>query len=207
MRRAALLLGALALAACARGASNGSTAPTSSLAVAATSTPTSATTTPPTQGRTTTSADDPNESLAFTNVAAVDVAAVVAAHCSMRPLLIPTAVPSGWLADVTTATTSMSIVYRSPDGTSRIGIAIVVPNPPAPTGNASQQFLGFRGDLNSLYQIDDTSNPTSSRELLWTEPGAPYPPVPGIQGVPYYVTSAGVTEAAFWNFARSLHTT
>jgi hypothetical protein len=98
----------------------------------------------------------------------------------------------------------MSIIYRSPDGTSRIGIAIAVPNPPTPTATTSQQFLGFRGDQNSMYQIDDTSNPTSWRELLWTEPGAPYPPIPSIRGVPYYVNSAGVTETVFWNFARSV---
>ena len=178
---------------------SGSSATTATTAVALTI--------PSALGRTTTSVNGPDQPVTFTNVAAIDVATLVAAHCSMRPLLIPTVVASGWLADIETTAEYMSIVYRSPDRTSRIGIAIAVPNPPTPTGNVSQQYPRFRGDQNSLYQIDDNSNATSRRELLWTEPGAPYPPLPGIEGVPYYVNSDGVTETAFWNFAQSLHIT
>ena len=81
--------------------------------------------------------------------------------------------------------------------------AAVVPNPP-PTGpHGSQAKPSFHGDKNSLYQVDDTTQPAGPRFLIWNEAGTWAEPN-GLTGVPYMLSTTGLTEGEFWATANSL---
>jgi hypothetical protein len=118
-----------------------------------------------------------------------------------KPLLVLIGVPSDWRAEVTVSSASFSATYRS--GGKRITLAIAAANPPLPGEHTVQSSPTFHGDARALYQIADRRDPASERWLLWVEAGTWSQPGPG--GIPYMLSSAGVTEAEFWTFAGSLH--
>jgi len=121
-----------------------------------------------------------------------------------KPLLLPSAIPVSWSARVTSVTPSFfSVTYTSPDGAKSLDFAIQVPNPPAVGPNASQSHPNFHGDRRSLAQVDDTTQLTSRRLLIWNEPGTWSEPN-GLLGVPYYIVGSGLTDAEFWSFANSV---
>jgi hypothetical protein len=95
-----------------------------------------------------------------------------------------------------------SVTYTSPDGAKSLTFAIEVPNPPAAGPNGSQSHPNFHGDRVSLSQVDDTTQPTSRRFLMWNEPGTWAQPN-GLPGVPYFIVSTGLTNAEFWSLANS----
>jgi hypothetical protein len=139
-----------------------------------------------------------------TTVAAADSlvrTTVTGAH----PLLLPTAIPANWSALVTNLSPSFfTVTYTSPDGTKSVAFAIQVPNPPPPGPHGSQSNPNFHGDRLSLYQVDDTTQATSSRFLMWNEPGTWSEPN-GLPGVPYFMSTEGLTDAEFWSMANSAH--
>jgi hypothetical protein len=92
-----------------------------------------------------------------------------------------------------------SVVYLAADGR-RIVFGIVVPNLGPGSANARQSEPVFRG-VRAGYQVDDATVPTSSRSLMWNEPGTP---LGGQSGVPYFLTTAGLTETEFWTMANSI---
>jgi hypothetical protein len=96
-----------------------------------------------------------------------------------------------------------SVMYTSPDGSNAISFAIVVPNPPPPGPYGSQSQPNFHGDFHSLYQVQDMTVPTSDRWLIWNEPGTWTMPN-GLPGVPYFLYTKGLTEAAFWALANAI---
>jgi hypothetical protein len=121
-----------------------------------------------------------------------------------RPLLLPAIAPTYSSAQITyLSSSSFTVTYTSRDGTQSVTFAIVVANPPPPGSHGSQANPNFRGDRRSLYQVDDTTQATSSRFLIWNEPGAWSEPN-GLPGVPYYLRSEGLTDAEFWSIANSL---
>jgi hypothetical protein len=58
-------------------------------------------------------------------------------------------------------------------------------------------YRGVRAD----YQVDDATVPTSHRGLMWNEPGTA---IGGQPGVPYFLTTDGLTETEFWTIANSI---
>jgi hypothetical protein len=121
-----------------------------------------------------------------------------------NPLVLPSAIPASWSAVVTNLTSSFfTVTYTSPDGAKEVDFAIVVPNPPPPGPHGSQVNPRFHGDKNSLYQVDDTTQPAGPRFLLWNEPGTWTEPN-GLPGVPYFLATKGLIEAEFWATANSL---
>lgn len=121
-----------------------------------------------------------------------------------HPVLLPTAIPANWSAVVTNLSSSFfTVVYTSPDGTKEVDLAIVVPNPGPPGRYGSQSNPKFHGDRRSLYQVEDTTKRTSPRFLIWNEPGTWSQPN-GLPGVPYMLSTTGLTDAQFWAIANSL---
>jgi len=128
-------------------------------------------------------------------------ATVTGAH----PLLLPTTIPSNWSAVVTNLGPSFfTVTYTSPNGAKEVELAIVVPNPPPPGAHGSQSNPRFHGDRHSLYQVADKTTSTSPRFLIWNEPGTWSEPN-GLPGVPYMLSTTGLTDAEFWAIANSLH--
>jgi len=129
-------------------------------------------------------------------------ATVTGAH----PLLLPPAIPANWSASVTNLSSSFfTVTYTSPDGAKEVDFAIEVPNPGPPGPHGSQSNPSFHGDRHSLYQVGDKTQTTSPRFLIWNEPGTWSEPN-GLPGVPYALSSTGLTDAEFWAIANSLHT-
>jgi hypothetical protein len=121
-----------------------------------------------------------------------------------NPLILPSTIPANWSAVVTNLSSSFfTASYTSLDGKQEVDFAIMVPNPPLPGQHASQANPRFHGDTNSLYQVDDTTQPASPRLLMWNEPGTWTEPN-GLPGVPYLLSTKGLTEAEFWSTANSL---
>jgi hypothetical protein len=117
----------------------------------------------------------------------------------LQPVLLPSAVPSEFQAQLYDDSRGFSVIYVVGDGR-RIQFSIVVPNPPPANGNARQSRPLYRG-VRADYQIDDGTVPTSHRWLMWNEPGTP---LDGQPGVPYFLTTDGFTETEFWKIANSI---
>jgi hypothetical protein len=127
-------------------------------------------------------------------------AAVTGAH----PVLLPSAIPASWSAEVTNlSASSFTVTYTSPDGAQTVILAIQVPNPPPPGAQGSQSAPMFHGDTHSLYQVDDKTLATSHRFLIWNEPGTWSEPN-GLPGVPYFLTASSLTDSEFWAIANSV---
>jgi hypothetical protein len=121
-----------------------------------------------------------------------------------HPVLLPGAISSSWSAVLTMLTPAFfDIIYTSSDDRQTVELAIVVPNPPPPGQNGSQSHPHFHGDIHSLYQINDKTQPTSDRWLMWNEPGRWTEPN-GSPGVPYFLTAKGLPDVQFWAVANSL---
>jgi hypothetical protein len=117
----------------------------------------------------------------------------------VQPVLLPSAVPSGFQAQLYDDTGSFSVMYVVGDGRF-IQFAIVIPNPPPGSANVRQSHPVFRG-VRAGYQVDDATVPAGQRWLMWTEPGTPYG---GLPGVPYFLRTDGFTETEFWTIANSI---
>jgi len=117
----------------------------------------------------------------------------------VQPVLLPTAIPAGFQAQLYDDASSFSVDYLAAGGR-RISFAIVVPNPGPGTSNVRQSSPIYRG-IRADYQVDDATLPTSHRWLMWNEPGTA---VGGQPGLPYFLSTEGFTESEFWNIANSI---
>lgn len=115
------------------------------------------------------------------------------------PVLLPSAIPSGFEVQLYDDIGGFSAVYLAADGR-KITFSIVVPNPAPGNANVRQSRPVFRG-VRADYQVDDGTVPTSQRWLMWTEPGTA---LGGQPGVPYFLTTDGFTETEFWRIANSI---
>jgi hypothetical protein len=61
----------------------------------------------------------------------------------------------------------------------------------------------FRGGT-ADYFVYDASSPLSQRWLMWNEPGTMANPQTKGPGVPYFLSSDGLTDQEFWQMANSL---
>jgi hypothetical protein len=79
----------------------------------------------------------------------------------------------------------------------------VVANPPPGTDKAVNRTMKFRG-VTATYQIADGSSPLSQRWLMWNEPGTMPNSSIKAPGIPYFMSSEGLTDQEFWQIANSL---
>jgi hypothetical protein len=91
----------------------------------------------------------------------------------------------------------------------RIHIGIVAANPSPPQGNEAQVQLAFRSDPRAVRRIDNATNPTSLRYVVWNEPAQKLPASSYVfdvrcKCVPYVLSTEGLTEAQFARVAASL---
>jgi len=117
----------------------------------------------------------------------------------VTPVLLPSAIPSGFQVQLYDDNGGFSASYVAADGR-KIMFSIVVPNPAPGTANARQSQPMFRG-VRAEYHVDDGTVPTSHRWLMWNEPGTA---AGGQPGVPYFLTTDGFTETEFWTIANSI---
>jgi len=117
----------------------------------------------------------------------------------VHPVLLPAAVPAAFQAQLYDDPSSFSVQYLAAGGR-KISFAIVVANPPPGTSNVRQSRPTYRG-VRADYQIDDATVPTSHRWLMWNEPGTS---VDGQPGLPYFLSTEGLTESEFWVIANSV---
>ena len=120
-----------------------------------------------------------------------------------RPIMVLNAVPESWVAELSVDSSFFSVTFHEPSGPKAIGLTIA-PATPRPAGeHGVDTYPNFHGDQASVYQVADSTDPTSPRGLLWTETGSwsgwSKP------GVPYLLAGSGLTDAEFWEFANSLH--
>jgi hypothetical protein len=126
-------------------------------------------------------------------------AAVRATVKSTQPVLLPTALPGGpYDATVNASADGFDIEYRSDLRDKTISFGIVVANPPPGTATSSDTRVPFRSGA-AEYFVYDPSAPQSSRWLMWSEGGSPK-----TGGVPYFLSTTGLTDQEFWQVANSL---
>jgi hypothetical protein len=119
------------------------------------------------------------------------------------PLLLPTALPPQMEALVYATPDGFNVEYRSDQRDKDITLGIVVPNPPPGGPNSSLGYVNFRSGM-ADYEVYDVTGPLSSRWLMWIEPGTMAVPQTKQPGVPYFLTSEGLTDQEFWQVANSL---
>jgi hypothetical protein len=117
----------------------------------------------------------------------------------VHPVLLPSAIPTGFQVQLYDDSGGFSAVYGSADGR-KITFSIVVPNPALGSGNGRFSQPTFRS-VRADYMIGDTAQAASPRWLMWNEPGTP---LGGQPGVPYFLTTDGFTESQFWQIANSI---
>ena len=122
-----------------------------------------------------------------------------------RPLLFPNAIPDGWTGEASFPDHSDFFVrFASPDGSKMLSFALIAANGREPEAHTVQTEPKFHNDARSLYQVQDSTDPTSFRWLQWDEPGL-YGANASSPTVPYYLDASGLTDAEFWAIANSLH--
>jgi len=122
-----------------------------------------------------------------------------------RPVLLPKAVPPGYTAEATVSADDFQVTYSSLDGSRRIFFKLGLAQPPPPQPDGTQSHPRFRG-VTALYQVDSQAPPTSRRFIEWGEPGTASPnlQIKPEYGVPYFLSTEGLSEAEFWQIANSV---
>jgi hypothetical protein len=135
-----------------------------------------------------------------------DVASVLRGLGLANPTVLPVAVPIDWKVELSVTGGAYAIRYTSPVGGRSVTLQIAIANPPLPGARTEQSDNPFRGDPHGHYQAIDTADPGTHRSLQWTEPGIWIGQPAAGPGVPYYLTSEGISHAGFWSIAHSLVT-
>jgi hypothetical protein len=139
----------------------------------------------------------------FTPAAAEAI--IRASVTNTRPVLLPQSFPGTFDAQLpNTGPDSFSVFYESDLRDKMITLSIEAPNPPPATGpNARLTAVTFRG-VTARYQVYDTTSPVSMRWLMWYEPGTMANRLSKAPGVPYFISTSGLTDQEFWQVANSL---
>jgi hypothetical protein len=121
-----------------------------------------------------------------------------------HPVLLPGQLPAAIVeASVFASPDSFNIVYRSDQREKSITFGIVVANPPPGSEQTVTRAVKFRG-VTAQYQVYDPSSPLSQRWLMWNEPGTMATQMTKAPGVPYFLSTDGLTDQEFWQLANSL---
>lgn len=120
-----------------------------------------------------------------------------------RPILVLNGVPESWVAELNVDSATFSVNFHEPSGPKGVSLTIATATPRPAGEHGVDTNPNFHGDRASVYQVADSTDPTSPRGLLWTESGTwsgwSKP------GVPYVLGGFGLTDAEFWELANSLH--
>jgi hypothetical protein len=121
-----------------------------------------------------------------------------------RPVLVPSQLPAGFVeASVNAAADNFTVEYRTPQRDKSIYFGIVVANPPPGTKQTVTRAVTFRG-VTAQYQVYDPASPLSQRWLMWNEPGTMAQQMTKAPGLPYFLSTDGLTDQEFWQLANSL---
>jgi hypothetical protein len=153
----------------------------------------------------------PSGGKAYTGVMTPEqaAAAVRAQVTDTHPVLLPSFVPAGWDATVFINPDGFTVRYQSDQRDKSIEFGAVVANPPPGGPSSKDTYVKFRNALPlkfakpgyAEYFVYDPTVATSNRWLTWIEPGT----TPGWNGgVPYFLSTTGLTDAEFWQVANSL---
>ena len=120
-----------------------------------------------------------------------------------KPVLMPGWLPAGLEAQVNANADFFSIEYQSDQRDKSISFGILVGQPPPGDTHSQESTVKFRGGT-ADYFVYDTSSPLSQRWLEWNGPGTMANPQTKAPGVPYFLSSDGLTDQEFWQIANSL---
>jgi hypothetical protein len=121
-----------------------------------------------------------------------------------HPVLLPSRLPNAIVdAAVSAGADGFSVVYRSDQRDKSISLGIVAANPPPGTEQTVTRAVKFHG-VTAQYQDYDPASPLSRRWLMWNEPGTMAEQVMKVNGVPYFLSTDGLTDQEFWEVANSL---
>jgi hypothetical protein len=121
-----------------------------------------------------------------------------------HPVLLPSQLPNAIVdAAVSAGTDGFSVVYRSDQRDKSILLGIMAANPPPGTEQTVTRAVKFHG-VTAQYQVYDPASPLSRRWLMWNEPGTMAEQVMKVNGVPYFLSTDGLTDQQFWEVANSL---
>jgi hypothetical protein len=129
--------------------------------------------------------------------------AVRNAVTASKPVLMPGRLPVGVEAQVRATADNFSVQYQSDQRDKTITWGIVVAQPPPGGAQAVETHVKFRTGT-ADYFVYDTKSPLSQRWLEWVEPGTMANPEAKTPGVPYFLSTDGLTEQEFWQIADSL---
>lgn len=133
-------------------------------------------------------------------------ALIRASVTTTRPVLLPQSFPGTFDAQsANTSPDSFSVFYESDLRDKMITLSLNEgPNPPPATDpHARLTMVTFRG-VTAQYRVYDTTSPVSMRWLMWNEPGTITNSVSKAPGVPYFLSTSGLTDKEFWQVANSL---
>jgi hypothetical protein len=133
-------------------------------------------------------------------------AMIRASVTNTRPVLLPQSFPGTFDAQIeTTSSDSFVVFYESDLRDEVITLSIdEAPNPPPATDpHARLTTVTFRG-VTAQYEVYDTTSTVSIRGLMWNEPGTITNSVSKAPGVPYFLSTSGLTDQEFWQVANSL---
>lgn len=149
------------------------------------------------------SAPSPN-SLPATMTPAEAETAIRKLVTTARPVLLPSQLPSGFVdASVTASADYFNVEYRTSQRDKSIYFGIVVANPPPGNKQTVTKTVTYRG-VTAQYQVYDPASPLSQRWLMWNEPGTMATQMTKAPGVPYFLSTDGLTDQEFWQLANSL---
>jgi hypothetical protein len=121
-----------------------------------------------------------------------------------HPVLLPQTLPGVFEAQPSVSPDSFAVLYQSDLRDKEISMGTMVANPPPATDpHARLITFKFRG-VTAQYQVYDTSSSRSMRWLMWNEPGTMTNSLSKAPGVPYFLSTGGLTDQEFWQVANSL---
>jgi hypothetical protein len=126
----------------------------------------------------------------------------------IHPVLIPAWLPAGMEAQVALAYGGYNVVYRSDQRDKRISLSA---SPTNLANYGSGEPVKFRG-VSAMYHVDDSGSALSPRWLTWYEPGLYIGYASELSwgkfpGIPYFLSTDGMTDQEFWQVANSLKQT
>jgi hypothetical protein len=122
---------------------------------------------------------------------------------AVHPVLLPSWLPADMEAQVMAGSDGFTIAYMSDQRDKRISLVIVIPNPPSGGEHGEGGPVKFHG-ITAQYGVNDSTSPLSQRWLMWNEPGSMPNSGPKLSGIPYFLSTDGLTEQEFWQVANSL---
>ncbi len=127
---------------------------------------------------------------------------IKATVAQVEPLLLPTAIPAGSDAYLAADRSRFHVTFVGKAAGQRLFVSVGTSDPPPLGPNSAVSTTPFRKTL-ARYAVDEPSLAGSYRSLTWIEPGS-WIGQANVQGVPYFLSATGMTDAQFWQLANSI---